>query len=373
MIILLWLLIVSSWGEVFSLAQAQQSHAPAFWPHTDGGVASWVAADRDDAFHYLHLPDREPLQLPIPPVFPHQQRLFPAGNQGWHLTWLDAPWDDPGAGVHLWTVMIAPDGTLERSPINLSDKSIFHHDIIVNGDRSLTAVWSSGLAAEPGLYHRHIDSLGRPRVPDRLAASGDWPALVQFDGETYLYWLMGGSIYSARLHSGSLDTSEPVTRSIRLAPGDRLAGFSAGADNRTRYLFWNLVRADGTAETWWTSGPAWPQPQRLGLTVSSDTTFVTTFNGGAAQAAGPGVDWAAWAAPLRGQTSVLPVAVQVSDSLGVIYFEAGQIAGYQAVIDLDHTLIGLPALHTDRDRHLYLAWSEPTGAGIADLKYTGTR
>jgi hypothetical protein len=36
-------------------------------------------------------------------------------------------------------------------------------------------------------------------------------------------------------------------------------------------------------------------------------------------------------------------------------------------------LLRPPVLRTDRDRYLYLAWSEPGDSGVADLKFVSTR
>jgi hypothetical protein len=80
----------------------------------------------------------------------------------------------------------------------------------------------------------------------------------------------------------------------------------------------------------------------------------------------------AWASPLRGITTLLPLAVWVDGALGVLYLDAGEVVGYQRVVDVPG-LLAPPALRLDRDRHLYLAWTEPLPVGAAALRMTTTR
>ncbi|MBL8121051.1 MAG: hypothetical protein JNJ78_26350, partial [Anaerolineae bacterium] len=60
-------------------------------------------------------------------------------------------------------------------------------------------------------------------------------------------------------------------------------------------------------------------------------------------------------------------------SLGVLYWQAGTIRGYQAVVTPAPKLLAAAEVLSDRDRHLYLIWSEPTPAGYANLNMTTTR
>ena len=68
------------------------------------------------------------------------------------------------------------------------------------------------------------------------------------------------------------------------------------------------------------------------------------------------------------------IAAQVNDALGIVYLHDGEFDGYQPVVTLmEPGLIGLPSLATDRNRHLYLAWAQPSATGYADLNVTMTR
>ena len=64
--------------------------------------------------------------------------------------------------------------------------------------------------------------------------------------------------------------------------------------------------------------------------------------------------------------------MQQENWLGVAYFQDGGMLGYQDVLETG-TLIGLPAIGTERNRNLYLAWSEPTTEGHANLYMTTSR
>jgi len=87
--------------------------------------------------------------------------------------------------------------------------------------------------------------------------------------------------------------------------------------------------------------------------------------------AAAGESWLSWIGPLNGQFDTFSAAVWDGTQLGVLYWQAGEIVGYQAVAPVD-LLIGAPTLTTNRDRHLYLTWSYPSAAGYADLLLTST-
>jgi hypothetical protein len=242
----------------------------------------------------------------------------------------------------------------------------------------LWALWIGEPIAEPVLYAQYVDSLGRPRQPARLVSDADWPSLSWTSSGVYLYWVQSstGQLQRARLVNGTLDNMQPISVGISLGGGDRLMGLGAGNDHTHSYLFWNITRADGQFETWWSTGPldtsTWSQPQRLGIDWTTKSFIETGFNGGRAFPARGGQHWLSWATPVTGQLDTLPLAAVQGSDLSMIYFQGGQVIGYQSITPIAG-LIGQPALITDRDRHLYLVWSEPTPAGYADLKLTTTR
>ncbi|MEO1441730.1 MAG: hypothetical protein AAFV33_15130, partial [Chloroflexota bacterium] len=104
---------------------------------------------------------------------------------------------------------------------------------------------------------------------------------------------------------------------------------------------------------------------RYHTTLNTGITFAATESAGGFTAA--------WTAPLRGVTGVLPVAAEVNgDRLSILYLQGGAVVGYQEVLPT-RPLLGSPELQLDTDRHLYLAWSEPTDVGAARMKLTSTR
>jgi hypothetical protein len=310
---------------------------------------------------------------------PLDQHVAPGFIGRLNFFWLGETEDTFQAETRLYLAAITPELTLDHGPTPLSDRHTLRYDLLPNGDGSLWLVWSGGLLAEPGLYSQFVDALGRPQFPLSLVPDGDWPLLIRTnDSIMHLFWIRSSArqVLRARFVDGQAQGIHAVTDTLRLERGDRLTGFSAGVDNTYGYLFWNVTRASGIAETWFSPGlldaNSWSQPQRLGLDTASTEPFQTGFNAGAVQLARAGAEWTAWARPLSGQFSLLPVAVQHPDGLALVYFQGGAVVGYQTITPVS-ALLAPPSLATDRDRHLYLAWSEPTPFGYAELKLTTTR
>ena len=373
----------STWGGIFTIGQAEQTHAPAIIAgNANRLAATWVDADDNGVFQVIHSwtgqirPDADDLSLPA--TFPHAQTLAPAADDRVHLLWLDIDPDDPISGKRLWAITFTPDLQGERGTIPLSNRRTDHYSAATIGP-VMWVVWSGGLQSEPSLYIQRVDGLGRPQPPEPIIAKGDWPVLAYVGDMLYLYWLgvPHGHVYRGVLREGVLEDTAIITTNVPLERGDRLVTFDAGVDRDHLYLFWNIVRADGEAETWYTSG--WPDanhlpsPVRMGVAMS-DKPFETGYNGDSGRQAAPGNAWLSWAAPIKGPSDPLAVAAQVADSLSIVYLSRGEIVGYQKVVTLEQPgLIGLPSLSTDRNRHMYLAWSQPTSDGYADLNLTMTR
>ncbi len=360
------------------LGQAEQTNAPALWIGPDRIFAAWIGADGTGVHHDMRVvaSNMSPFSvLPLPPIHPYAQRLVPAQDGKVHLFWLDAGETDE---TRLFSALITPERTVERGPTPLSDRATIRHALVPNGDGSLWAMWVGEPIAEPVLYVQYVDSLGRPRQPVRLVSDADWPAIAWTNSGVSLYWIQPttGQLQRARLINGALDAMQPISIRILFDRGDRLTGFSAGNDHTHSYLFWNVTRADGQFETWWSTSlldnPTWSQPQRLGADWTTKSFIETGFNGGRAFPARVGERWLSWAAPVTGQLDTLPIAAVQGNYLAMIYFQGGDVIGYQNIAPITG-LVGQPLLLTDRDRHLYLAWSEPTPAGYADLKLAMTR
>jgi hypothetical protein len=370
----------SLWGAVIEIGRAEQGTAPAIWTTEQGIAAAWIGADdtgvHQDAIMIREGSSQERVVLPLPPVHPFDQQMIPASNGYIHLLWLDA---NPEHENRLYAALLTPTLQIERGPTLISSALTLHYAAVSDGRGGVWVAWSGRLLAEPELYTQYIDSAGRPRQPNRIAASADWLAMTRANvGDTYLFWLhpINRQIYHTLLENGTAESIDVLGQAIDIAPGDRLMDFHAALDTSYAYLFWNITHIDGTSEAWYTSAKldsgAWSYPGRLGFGIESETQLNTGFNGGTAKSALSGFSWFSWISPLIGQFDMLPAAAYRDGNLLVVYFRDGVIAGYQTVV-VTRPVVGAPALATDQNRHLYLTWSEPNPAGYADLKLTTTR
>ncbi|MCB9450653.1 MAG: hypothetical protein H6672_04395 [Anaerolineaceae bacterium] len=369
---------MSRWGEVLTLGEAEQSTASAFTVDANRLTAFWVGADETGVHQDMRIilsgQLTERTVLPLPPEHPYGQQTAPASPGNTHLLWLDAGEDNL---PRLFEAVLTPEMTVERGPLEVSDRRTLHFTHLPAEDSGLQVVWSGGTPAEPHLFFQEIDSAGRPKRPQPLGVSGDWPLLTAVDGKTVLFWLNRAEeqIYSGELLPGVLLAQRSVVALPELTPGDRLLAMQVGADQTHAYLFWTITRLAGGTETWYASGLLtggdWSSPARLGFTAL-ETPFTTGFNSGTAQGASSGVTWVAWVSPAQTQYAVLPVAAGWGKRLVVLYFQAGQVVGWQDIAGTNG-LIGSPLLIADRDLHLYLAWADPQPTGSAALKITMTR
>ncbi len=368
----------SYWGEIVTIAQAEQPHAPAIWVAPEQIFTTWIGADNSGIHHDMRIVSTSTMPLtilPLPPVRPYAQQLAPAQDGRIHLLWLDA---HESGESRLFSALISAEQTVERGPTVISDRQTLHYTVVSNGDGSLWAIWSGVPLAEPVLYAQYVDSLGRPRQIVRLVEDADWPTLTYTGSGAYLHWIQAttGYVYRARLTEQVLAAIEPISPGISLGSADRLTGFSAATDHTHSYVLWNVTRADGQSETWFSTSlldtMAWSEPARLGVEWTTKEVIETGFNGGRAFPAQFGEKWLSWAVPVTGQLETVPVTAVQENNLALIYWRGGEVIGYQNIAPITG-LIGQPALMTDRDLHLYLAWSEPTLMGYAELRLTMTR
>jgi hypothetical protein len=373
--------LLSAWGDIITLGQAEQMDAPSLWAFPDRTITAWIGADDTGIHQDTRTMTKDGLSarvvLPLPPKNPYAQQMYPAEDDNVHVLWLDA---NPDGQVRLFGAVITPELKVERGPTPITEQITRRYTVLPNGDGSLWVISSGGLPIEPELYARYLDPQGRPRFgsSDPIATDADWPALTQANDSTiYLFWIRpsNGEVMRSIIVNGIPENPQPIAETVALNAGDRLISFSAGLDQSLGYLFWNVSRADGQAETWITSGAldadTWDKPKRFGIDKTKGN-FETGFNSGTASAARGGSQWLSWGAPLAGQFEVLPLAVVNDGKLGIAYLQNGAAVGYQDIASISG-LIGMPSLLTDRDRFLYLAWSEPTAAGKANLKLTTTR
>lgn len=376
------------WGERLTVAETEQSHAPAILAFNDGRVlCSWVETQPDGvgmAHRVLTWKGKVSSSLPtltLAATFLQSPVFVPALGDRAHLFWLDFDTDQPSDATRLWVTTLTPELRTERGTIRLTEAQTRHYTTAPAGNGAVWVVWSGGLPAAPSLSLRYLDGLGRPRPEQSLVSGGDWPALIWAENTLYLFWLgvEDGEVYRGVLQDGVLVDIVPLGVSMRLGSTDLLSGFTVGTDGTYFYLFWNITQVgEGMAQAWWTSGDLasgqMALPERAGVSLL-DVPFETGFNGGSGQRAIMGDSWLSWAMPLKQPASPLPVVTQFSGQLGIVYFQDGEITGAQPVAGLEHPgLIGAPALMTDRSRHLYVAWSQPMVAdGFAALMLISTR
>jgi hypothetical protein len=365
-----------AWGKPLTVAYAEQAEAPAMLVANGSVSLAWIGADESGVHQDAVTMSAAGLSaravLPLPPKHPYGQRLFPAGDQQ-YLLWLDA--DDQGQN-QLFSAFITHDWQIQRGPSRVTDTRTVHYDALPV-DGGLWAVASGGNIAEPTLTAHYVDSIGRPREDAmRLVSDADWPVFAQTSSDTYLFWLRGdGAALCATFTNGQLGAVRQLSAGVHLNPGDRLDSFRVGMDTRTTYLFWDISRADGRAESWLAfgdmDGSAWPASTALSVGLPEQTTVETGFNSGLATRLGTGNRAARWAAPLAGTFGYLPVAAEVDGRLLVLYFRDGAVAAMQDIASAH--LIGAPSLAADRDLFLYLAWAQPTAEGRAALQVVTPR
>lgn len=373
----------SRWGRVITLGEVQQSEAPALVIAPTGVNVVWVGTDDEGVVLYernlTNTAFDEALSLPIPSAYPHDVSLVPVASGGSHLFWIDAVYNQPEGDTRLWTARLNENGEMPRAHIRLSDIRAETYDAMSDDNGGALVVWTGGARGEPALYLQRIDPVGRPDFPERLTTDARFPTLVCANETTTVYWLRASDqlVMRGQLVGDTLTGIISVVDSPRHDPADHMVDFHVAMDTQTTYLFWTIVRADGTAETWFTTSPFsaddWSTPARLGIGEVSDQPYETSFNGGSAFGVSSGENWVGWASILDEQSDSLILSGQIGDELVVLYMRGGEVVAVQPVVTLDHALIGAPALYTDRDRHLYLTWSEPTGAGTAALNLTTTR
>ncbi|MBI1278635.1 MAG: hypothetical protein GC179_10960 [Anaerolineaceae bacterium] len=376
----------SAWGSVITVAQAEQTDAPALYVDEKGITTAWVGADEQGVFQALRTLNTEGMsdvvRLPLP-VRPYAQQFAPASNHRLHLFWLDS---NVNGETRLFTALLKPNLDRDRELTILTQQVTRRYTLLPTVDGGVWAIASGGLSSEPNLYAHFVDDDGRWRLSDNylIAENADWPAVLQRpDGLFNLYWLRStdGAVMQSGFIEGQAIDPHPLTDGVILNPGDRLDSFSAAQDSSQTYLFWNVSRADGRHETWLAADTfdqsAWPPPTRLRISVPNNVStnapavhfFESGFNSGVAYTASEGRDNVSWVKPASGLFSTLPVAAQVDNQIAIVFLRGGHIVGYRPMdTGTKINLIGTPNLVVDRDLYLYLAWSQPDLAGYANLQ-----
>lgn len=252
------------------IAEAPQTEPPAMLVTGNAVTFSWIGADtggiHSDIRRWEGGAWTPPTILPLPPRNPRAQTLLPAPAGGVYLFWID---QDANQQTQLYHAWITNDKRVERGPTQISETAaVFQYAAANDGAGRGWALWSGGDVAFPTLYLSAVDDAGRPLPPTQIAENARDPALVSLnDGTLLALWTAEDQLVVARFSNGVLLQTRRVTAVPYRASGDRLLTTSAGADSDRVVFFWNIARADGQLETWWThgglDGGAWSQPTRL--------------------------------------------------------------------------------------------------------------
>lgn len=366
----------SLWGEVTLIAEGEQSIAPTIAVSNGHVFTAWTGADEIEARQYMsRLPDSDPTILVLSVAAPYSQHMYPAGDGGLHLLWLDQ--DQVSGDTHLYSATVQPNLIAELGRNALSEDHVGGYTAISTGNGGLQVVWSGGLLDEPTLYTQAIDAGGRIGYPTQIVANAQYPVIMHTaEGLRYVIWLRGSGIYRAELHRDRVVNTQRITDAVPLRSGDRIIDLHTGADQTHGYLFWNINRADGSNESWFSTGEIaasrWTAPERIAVDLPfSESKVQTGFNSGSVDIAKLGSLPATWVSSTGSFGDTVPLATVIDGSLSILYWQSGGVIGYQRIITAEH-IIGTPTLITDRDRHLYLAWSELTTSGSSQFFFTST-
>lgn len=372
----------TAWGEFQTIGNASYAPAPNMLVQNGEVLMSWVGEDNERVFQAMRRWQDGQLDTVAVPVLesrsPFAQRLFLADNDGLHLLWMDS--DPQTEQIRLFSAYLDNTLTAIIAPDALANQQVTHYTAIEDIDHGLWVVWSGGLLAEPSLHVVRIDGLGRPMFPEQLTLDGDYPVLAKtIDNQIFLFWIsqVNQRVMRAEFVDGEIQNTRAISHLPARDASDRLVEFSVMFDRTHQYLFWNMTRDDGHVETFYSTialnnnNTATPQP--MTITVDQSGTIQTGFNSGRVHTAvSAGDSILAWARPLAEAADVLPIVVARDEEIGVVYMQGGAIIGYQTLADVGR-LLGSPRITTDRDRHLYVTWSQPTAYGVADLNFTTTR
>jgi hypothetical protein len=344
---------------VHRLAFAEYPSAPAV---VDNGVTmfAWAGADPQEARLYAQSADAaSPTILALKASAPLDLQLYPAANGRFHLLWRDDVEGEP----HLYYGLFNADHVAEWGAYDVSEQPTYNITGLSLPDGRLRLVYSAGWIVEPRLFAQDIDERGRSQFPIALDQAGDFPAFLHYNETLWLFWhAEDGGVWQGHLEANTLLDAQSITLAPTLAAGDAIMQLTASGDATYRYLFWQVMRADGSPETWYTvgekTGLTWSPAMRLTIPTLGEHTTQTGYQVGEVTAAERGAEAVGWSAPLTGAQPIVPIAVQTGDALGIAYLQAGNIIGYQRLVSVGR-MIGRPSLALRPDRSLVLSWSQP--------------
>ncbi|MFC1959550.1 hypothetical protein ACFLYO_02460 [Chloroflexota bacterium] len=370
--------LAPAWSSELIVTQAYQNYAPALGSTPDGWVAVWVQGNQL-AFRTIAADGTLGAIITLPPVRqPWQPVLIPGTAGEWHLLWFDLDrYDEP----RLYAALLQADGTLLRGPITVTPEPASAAAIAPGDHGTVIIIWADTNAV-PTLYGQRLDTQGRPNSgpPAIVAHNAENPMLNRLtDGTWVLGWLAFPDSPGQPSHSrtptvsyagGSLPWEQLLLTttlgSVTLPPLTEYIEHTAlGVDQTNGYFFISTRSAEtGQAQSsvltfpLAESNPTISTIENLSLPATPPDTpasVATGFNTGLALPANnPPLFAVGWPIPLYGQTSVLPVAFNMTGQLVIGYLSAGEITGYQPLVTTN-PILGAPGLWADRSRHLTVA------------------
>ncbi|MGB1287361.1 MAG: hypothetical protein ACPG7F_12560 [Aggregatilineales bacterium] len=367
----------SSWGEIQTITSAELTDAPALAIQNGQAMLAWRGRDAAGIRHYAATSSINPTILSLEAFTSFGYTLITAAPGHFHLLWIDTAENE--SILRLQSAYINENAVAELGINPLSTGQTYHYDAIPDTAGGLHIAWTADLPDEPTLYTSRIDAAGRIGVPSRILDNVTMPALsLASDGALYVTWHREDTIWQGILRKTEIIDARPILDMPLLNDGDRLNAFHSALDSTHQYLFWQIIRADGSPETWWSQRPLntpdWQPITRL--TIFTDGTIPVEnpgYNMGTVFKPDSNPQPVTWASPLIGQHSPLAVAVSTpQQNIGILLLQSGQIIGYQTVLE-NTLLLRPPVIMTDPDKHLYLAWSEIADDLKMHLNITSTR
>ncbi len=357
------------WGDATLVARAPQSAPPGLALLDGVPMLSWVGVDARGVHHDARLLGGETVTLPLPPRQPREQQLIAGAGDSTHLFWLDA--DEAGV-TQLFSALLDSELQVERGPTQISNALVLDYALAEDASGGVFVAYSGGQPGEPGMILSGVDTQGRPLpVTDRVGAA-ELPTFLWVDGDLRLYWVNReiGMIEGGVLQAGQVRNVELLVPTPYLATGDRMIDLHVGAERTHQYLFWNVERASGVFEAWYTfaalSDGTWTSWAQVGSRAGAGSVGQTGYNSGSLQLTPTDAAPLHMVAPLPQQGESLPVLGARGGQLIMMYFQAGEVIGEQTLWG-EVVLVAPPLLSSDSARNLFATWSQVSADGSADL------
>lgn len=325
--------------RIFTLGKAPILDAPAaHLPARDDPIAAWIAPqDGGGRFHFWQ-GDAQNATLPVPSRHARAAQIFAGIGGRYHLLWLD---QDENGQTRLYSLLANREPRVELGPPVLSTARTEDFAALTDEMGGLWVLWTGGALAEPDLFQQHIDPLGRPGFPTRVAQNAVFIAAARSD-VAWAYWLDNQNIiWRARFDADTFDSPTRLARAPTLSRGDRLVEFYAAHDATRAYLFGNIQRASGEYEAWFATATdhwAWAP-----LLVNGEPIR--------------------WAAPAATGNTDLPVAAASDSAIFLLHLRGTTINSQQTIAQTEAARLYL----YDDERQYLLTWAMWDGRLMAAL------